>query len=509
MLKFNCNYSSELPIFTAELLPFIKSDFKEDTMSVQAMSPAQLKREKEIARWEKEKAKPKKNFYFIYLVFIIALIYATDEIASQIGTLMKTEIANDLFDSDKAAGLLDMLSIFAIPFQAIGLLYRPLADRWGRKTFLVINTFGMSFALLIIYLSNNIPLYVIGACLVQFFIPHDMHVVFIMESSPSKQRASIYSSIKFFANMAVLLVPVLRDKLMETASEWRNVYFIPAIVGVVTCFIALFFARETDAFIDSRLRYLKMTDEEREAEKLKKSAENAQGGLITALKFALSHKQLRWLYITSAFVNIGFIGTVSYQVILSYGYAGHYVKTGMFAELGKEVLNFVSTGDVTAAIFLFPVGCAVSQVIMGFVSDASGRKSAAITTAFNCLLSFVLFWVGASNAWHPYIVGFLCGAFVGSYYSTNDVLIMMVGESSPTNLRSSCMSAQFIVTAVGYAFSYVVHFIVVALAGDKAIGVESLSLLVPGLSIALLAMMLKTRETKGIDMDTVTGCEWD
>ena len=52
------------------------------------MSKAQLKREKEIARWEKEKAKPKKNFYFIYLIFVIALIYATDEIASQIGTLM-------------------------------------------------------------------------------------------------------------------------------------------------------------------------------------------------------------------------------------------------------------------------------------------------------------------------------------------------------------------------------------------------------------------------------------
>lgn len=482
---------------------------KTKEITSEKLAKLQARREKEILRWEKEKARPKKNLYFVYLVFIISLIYATDEIASQIGTLMKTEIANDLFDSDKSVGLLNLLTVFAIPFQAIGLLYRPLADRWGRKTFLVINTFGMSFALLIIFLSNNIPLYVIGACLVQFFIPHDMHVVYIMESSPSKHRARVYSSIKFFANIAVMLVPFLRDKLMENASEWRNVYFIPAVIGIITCFIALVMARETDAFIDSRLRYLKMTDAEREAEKLKKSAENAQGGLITALKFALSHKQLKWLYITSAFVNIGFIGTVDYQAILSYGYAGHYVKSGKFADLGVEVMNFVSKGDVTAALFLFPLGCAISQVIMGFISDSFGRKTAAITTAFNCLLSFVLFSVGASNAWQPSVVGFLCGAFVGSFYSTNDVLIMMVGESSPTNLRSSCMSAQFIVTAVGYALSYVVSLPLSNIIGNHIVGIVSFSLLVPGLVLALITMMLHTHETKGIDMDKVTGCEWD
>ena len=95
---------------------------------------------------------------------------------------MKTEIANDLFQiyGDRSVGFLDILSILVVPFQVIGLLYRPLADRWGRKKFLIINTFGMSFAMLIIFLSNNIFLYFIGACMVQFFIPHDMHVVYII-----------------------------------------------------------------------------------------------------------------------------------------------------------------------------------------------------------------------------------------------------------------------------------------------------------------------------------------
>ncbi len=480
-------------------------------ISSEKLKKIRIRNEKEIKKWEKEKARPKKNLYFVYLIFIISLIYATDEIASQIGTLMKTEIANDLFSKygESSVGLLDILSMIAVPFQALGLFYRPLADRWGRKKFLIINTFGMSFAMLIIFLSNNMFLYFVGACMVQFFVPHDMHVVYIMESSPSKHRARVYSSIKFFANISVMLIPLLRRELMSDASEWRMVYFIPAVVGVITTFIALITARETDSFIESRLRYLKMTDEERAAEKEKKDTENAQGGLLPALKFAMKHKQLKWLYITSAFTNLGFIGTINYQVIMSYGYAGNYIKNGLFASLGEEVMNAVSVGPVTTALFMFPLGCAVSQVIMGFISDSKGRKAAAITTAVNCLVGFITFSIGSNMAWNPYVVGFLCGAFIGSYYSTNDVLIMMIGESSPTNLRSSTMSAQFIVTAIGVAISYVISLPLITLLGNSVTGTVSFALLVPGFVAAFFALMRMTSETKGIDMDTVTGCEWD
>lgn len=481
---------------------------KTKEITPEKLNKLKAKREKEILKWEREKARPKKNMYFFYLVFIITLIYATDEIASQIGTLMKTEIANDLLSNfgESSVGLLDIISILVVPFQMLGLLYRPLADRWGRKKFLIINTFGMSFAMLVIFLSNNLFLYFVGACLVQFFIPHDMHVVYIMESSPSKHRARVYSTIKFVANMSVMLIPFLRRMLMENASEWRNVYFIPAVVGVITCFIALFTARETDSFIDSRLRHLRMSDEEREAEKAKADAANAQGGLVPALKFAMKHNQLRWLYITSAIANLGFIGTINYQVIMTYGYAGNMAAGG---EITENILNTVSTGAITTALFMFPVGCAVSQVIMGFISDSKGRKTAAITTAVNCLIAFVTFTVGSNLAWNPYLVGFLCGASIGSYYSTNDVLIMMIGESAPTNLRSSAMSAQFIVTAAGVAVSYIISLPIITLAGNDVTGIVSLALLVPGFIAAFFALVRKTHETKGIDMDTVTGCEWD
>ena len=478
---------------------------KTKQLSPEKLAKKQLRKEKELQYWEKQKARPKSNTYFWYLILIIALIYAVDEIASQIGSLMQTEIANDFFRSESAVTLLNLLQIIAIPFQIVGILYRPLADRFGRKTFLIINTFGMSLAMFIIFLSQNVFMYFFGACLIMFFIPHDMHVVYIMESAPSKSRAITYSVVKFFANMAVMLVPFLRRWLMSTASEWRNVYFIPAIVGIVVSLIALLCARETDAFIESRIRYLSMTEEELQAEKLRKTAQDSQGGVIDALKFGFSHKQLRWVFICFALAGIGVIGSMNYQAILTHGYA-----QSIYGSNAKEFLDLVSVKEVSQALILYPIGMALSQVIMGFISDKKGRKAAAITVAVNCVVSFVIFALGARmNFLTPEIIGFFCGTFVGSYYSTNDVLIMMASESAPTNLRSSATAAQTVVGFAGYAVGFLTNMVLALIFGDGIIGTVALCLLVPSFVVTIYALIKKTHDTKGVDLDKVTGTEWD
>lgn len=478
---------------------------KKKEISAEKKLKLQQRREKELAYWKKQYDRPKGKAYFWYLVLIIALIYAVDEIASQIGNLMQTEIANDLFRSKSAVTLLNLLQVVAIPFQIIGIFYRPLADRFGRKTFLIINTLGMSLALFIIYLSPNYILYFLGACLIMFFIPHDMHVVYIMEVSSKKSRAITYSVIKFFANIAVMLIPLLRRWLMESAGQWRRVYFIPAIVGVAVSFIALLCSRETDAFIESRIKYLSMTEEELEAEKLKKSAQSSQGGLVDALRFGFKHKQLRWVFICFALAGVGVVGTMNYQAIMTHSYA-----LSIHGSNVKEFLDLVSVNEVTRALVLYPIGMALAQVIMGFISDKIGRKAAAITVAANCIISFLVFFIGArGNYLNPEIIGFFCGAFVGSYYSTNDVLIMMASESAPTNLRSSATAAQTVVGFAGYGVAYLLNMALALIFGDGIMGTVALCLLVPSFTVTLIALIKKTHDTRGIDLDTVTGCEWD
>lgn len=468
------------------------------------------KKKKEIQKWEREKARPKKSYYLVYIVFLISLIYVTDEIASQISTLMKTEIANDLMSrfGDRSVGMLDILGFVAIPFQALSVFYKPLSDRFGRKLFLVVNTMGMGIGLLIIALSNGMVGYILGTIIMFFFVPHDMQVVYIMESAPSKHRAKMYSLIKAVATVGIMLVPLFRKLFMHSAGEWRNVYLIPGIIGLVSSFIALFFARETDAFIESRLKFLRMTDEELAAEKQSKSAQGKQGGFFTGLKFAMSHKQLRWIFIATALCNFGVIITMHYQVVLSYGYAENILSAGAAANI-EEALNSASLGPVTAAIFTFPIGSALAQLLVGFFADSAGRKKSAVVMTAVTVSSFILFTIGSRLAWNPYLVGVLCGAAVGGYWGVSDLCGIIITESSPTNLRSSVMSAQFLPMGVGYVAAYGIGLPLITVLGNTAVTVVTLCLAVPGMTASLIAMMAKVHDTKGIDLDKITGTEWD
>ena len=91
----------------------------------------------------------------------------------------------------------------------------------------------------------------------------------------------------------------------------------------------------------------------------------------------------------------------------------------------------------------------------------------------------------------------------------NDIIIIMIGESSPTNLRSSTISAQFVVTAAGVIYSYGLGLPLTTALGNTMIGTVVLCMSLPGFVLALLALFTKTHDTTGINMDTVTGCEWD
>jgi hypothetical protein len=62
---------------------------------------------------------------------------------------------------------------------------------------------------------------------------------------------------------------------------------------------------------------------------------------------------------------------------------------------------------------------------------------------------------------------------------------------------------------VGYAVAYLIGLPLITLLGNSKVPVITLCLAVPGMIAALIVMTLKVHDTKGVDLDKVTGTEWD
>lgn len=465
------------------------------------------KKQREIAKWEKEKAKDKAPGYMAYFLLIVCLVYLGDEVVTQLGSQMQSIVASQVFapivGEEFAVARMSALGTVTMVVSALAFLYKPLCDKYGRRPFLIINTLGMGIGTVLISLATNIPVYLLGACFTSFFTPHDMQAIYIQECAPAKHRATLYSVIKGIATLGMFLIPVLRSVFIPGAdlSGWRYVYLIPGVVTAVVAVIAFFLIKESDAFVDNRLRQLRMTDEEIAAAKEKKVDAQSQGGLIKALKLVFRNKQLRWLVIAHGFIMWGMIVAWYYESTLTFGYAQQFLAQGMELEAAKAA----AATYVTKALMLFSVGSALFQLFPGFLADKLGRKPAVIIMSATVILTFLGFYFGSSNNWNPYLVGFLCGASVGSYWYTADLMGLMESESTPTNLRASVMSVQPLISGSFFGPAMGAVLVLSNILGDAYIGICTLATIVPGMLIGLLLMMFKVKETKGVEMGAVTG----
>lgn len=467
------------------------------------------KEARELLRRERQLAKPKGRGYLIYLLLIISVVYISDEIASSIGMQMQSVIAQvifaPVFGQNVAVARMSMLTSITMAASLIAMVYKPLADRYGRKPFLIINTLCMGLSMVVVSVATNIPVYLLGAMIIAFFTPHDMHAVYILETTPPRHRAKIFSIVKAVATMGVMCIPLMRRLFMPEGTEgWRLVYAVPSAVAVVGAVFSLIFLRETDAFLVKRLEYLRTDPAQREAAKKEKQVEQAQGGLFSAMRYCFGNRQLRWLLIAGSFLMWGFLLPMYYEATMTHGYAGPFLAQGLAPEAAKAA----AMPFVTRALFLFPVGCALPQLVHGFFSDKFGRKSAVILTALCAVGGYVLFYIGAGQNWVPWLVGLLCGVAVGSTWSTIDISgPIMCSESAPTNLRSSVLSVQPLLSGVIGGVVMGAGIVLVNIFGDASAGLISLAVAVPGMLIGLVIISLKVRETKHVNLEEITGQE--
>jgi MFS family permease len=455
---------------------------------------------KELAKWQKEKARPKRPGYLWYLMLILTLVYIVDEVATNLNSTMQPYMIEEFFENnlglapDEAQSAWQGYASIGLICSLLVICYRPLADRFGRKVFLIINTFMMGVAMMLCFWSGAFPIYLIGFILITFMTGPDMQVVYITECAPKNHRAAFVSVIKGIAQLGIALIALGMDSFMQgNDAQWRWVFLIPACLGFVVAFLALFFTRETDQFLDERIAYLSMSDEAKIAMLLNKNEKNAhaQGGVIATARFGFKHHQLKWLFIASMLYTTAFCATSYYgQTITNTGYDA--------AQLAKVAL-------------VWPFVCSAITIIYGLVSDKLGRKVVSTALGSFVVIGLALMSTGLYLHWNEYLVGAFLGLFLAGYWNWGDTIILMVSESAPTNFRSSAAGDQSLFAAAGFLFGYLAMILFTKFAGDYLAYLDFLFLAcaIPGVLGAILVIFFKTAETKGLDLDQVRGDEWD
>ena len=462
-----------------------------------------LREQKELNRLRIAQAKPDYKGYFFIMIGLVLLFQFLDMMATTIWNNLQEVIVRDFAGLSHDASIVEgsagyqpyqdtlskitIIQIVSYVFLGIVPWYKSLADKLGRKSFFIFNAAFLGFAMFLGGLTKSLIVFLVASTVITFFTLHDMQILYVAECVPENKRGTWMGIVTAVGNAAAFVVILLRLTAMNADGtsgpiEWRGIYVFVGVIGIIVFVLALLFLRESRPFINSRIKYLEKSPEQRETEK--KNAAKAQGGVIAGFKLMLKNKQLLWLAVATFLIN------AANNMVSAY-------NTSIMSQ------NDFSTFEITIAL---AASCATGIVIgyvMGPIADKASRKTASVIFGVLSAVSFIGFAFGApyiSNGVVGAIVsGVLFGISMNSYNNILTITTLMMTESSPASMRSSVIgvSAFFRVSAV------------IAMAASSALftilptGTVCTILSAPFLIGACVVIALKTKETKGRSFDEI------
>ena len=450
-------------------------------------SPEKLleKEQKQLAKLRKEQSKSNFAAYPIVLLVFMILLRMLDEFTTNCGSSLQSSIVNEFFVIGQGMTFQEGLSAMSLatsPMMLLSILATiilSLADRVGRKPMLLASGIGIAIGACVISFAPDFSTYLLGYAFVNFCISFVVHQLYIVEVAPENKRASWQAYSTFFSQMAIISVGLLR--LLNTSDDgtlaWRNIYLIPAVVGVVVVVLLLIVVRESDVFLKQRITYLETPIAEREAAaKAKKN--NNNGGLGKAFKYIFKNKQMKWVMLSLLLFRMAIPAFSSYNESIM-------------------TTNGMSTDAVSVALIFSPLAMGFTRLSAGFASDKLGRKKASSIYAIVSVVGLIAFILSVKAGAPAALVGIIMGISTGSYWTVGDQIILMMNESAPTAIRGS-------VTAASGLLQTVVAIVAMVAAGIL-VGFVDLALFcvvygVIALGIASVCLIFKVKETNGVSL---------
>ncbi len=435
--------------------------------------------------------------YIIILMIVLMLAYVADEMTTNITGTLQSNIIFDFFKTQdpsseaftKGLSSFASLGMMLMPFYFILPFYKALADKFGRRPFLIINTAMMGVSMVIIMFAQSWTMFIVGYVILQFFIPNDIHSLYLMENAPAKHRVKFSLGAKAIAILAISSLGLLRMAFLVEGdvSSWRNVYIVPIIIALAVALVVIFLAKETPQFVKNRVDYLEKGYEERTKEEAINKEASKKTGVFVAMKFAFKHKQLRWLIISAVF--FGFAAVCP----------GYY--TSIMAQGG------VSTEQVSYMIITYPFIYSATTFLGGFISDKFGRKVMTVLYAILSVTALTAFVLLSNVINSGVVLGIIYGVYIAGLWTATDAMYYVIPqESSPTHLRASCVAVIVLTSVVGGLVAMVLMTILVSLIPLQIAVVAFTAFAMIG---SMSIFIPKVKETKDVDLTTVRGDEWD
>jgi len=453
---------------------------------------------REIERLKKAQKSFGSKRYFIILIAILTVLYVVDELTSNIRYSLQTYTICDLFNTTfnsveyaSAQATLGLVTTGAYLFFLISPFYKSLADKYGRRIFLIINTIGMGIGMLVSIISHSIVFYVVGCVIMTFFTPNDMQVLYIMECAPKKHRAKLCSVTKGIALISVSLLGIFIKLFTsyDNPSTWRTVYIIPIVIAFVVGILAIFFVKETPVFTEARLAYLQMSDEEKRKKEEEKAAEKkSEISVFAAFKYIFKNTQTRFITIVAVIFAFATGYTGMFEPMLSAG-----VESGVMSIENKETF-----------LIFYPYFNGLFTLLGGFIIDRLGRKKSSLILGAWTVIGLALFVVGTTVGLNVYLTAVGYGLSIAGLWSISDMLYFIItSESTPTDKRGAVVGCMQLVGMVGTGFNMVFNAFSAMIFGSTKLAMGLSMVYLPVMAVALLILMLRVKETRNVDLNHI------
>ncbi len=409
-----------------------------------------MKRENDINK--------KISLTIISISALIILIQFIDSYCTEIfGRTQSLSVTTFLIDASgmSADEGVAYMSRMMLPFYLIGMLtpfVRSYADIVGRKVMLFINVSLLAVGSVICMLADSLMIYLLGNGILILGYSLDIHMIYIVDMLPANRRATVRGICGGTAMAAAMCIPLMRSWVANRSGHgWQEIYVVGIAGGVVILACMGIYMVVRSAAGQGSCGGDEIQENETATNETFIKRESVKDGkihFIQILGALCKQNRTKALLISICAVGLATAGIQYYnEPLLAFG--------GM------------SEKNVNLVLVWQPVTALVVNVITGIAADRLRREYVVAAGIVISLVTGCVFIFGVDHITSPALLGILWGCMSGFYYSSGELINMMVMESAAPEVRGRASAMSTFAYGIGDQLGILAISIVVGIAGMK------------------------------------------